>query len=340
MSGPILPSGPIRLIQAGAGGMGRAWLGTIAGNPDVELVGLADLDPELARRAADDHGFAGLPVAGSVEELLAATEADAMINVTVPEAHRATSELALRHGLAVLCEKPMAPSVQDCRAMIAAAATAGRLLMVSQSRRYFRTLYAFERQLRTLGRPELLSCEFFKAPHFGGFRERMPEPLLVDMAIHQFDLARKLISSEPVSVRCRSFNPSWSWFDGNAAAEAVFEFADGAVFSFVGSWCAPGLETSWNGRWRASTASGTAIWDGDGEPVAETAAGEPLPVEVGTEPEQIAGSLAEFVTALRTGERPQTEGRSNINSVAMVEAAVRSSRTGAAVSLTDLSRPG
>ena len=72
------------------------------------------------------------------------------------------------------------------------------------------------------------------------------------MAIHQFDLARDLIGAEPVSVYCDSYNPAWSWFGGDAAANAVFEFDGGARFSFTGSWCAPGLETSWNGRWRVS----------------------------------------------------------------------------------------
>ena len=63
----------------------------------------------------------------------------------------------------------------------------------------------------------------------------------------------------------------------------------------TGSWCSPGLETSWNGSWRVSAAGGTALWDGDYAPVAETADGEQIPAEPGTEPEQIAGSLAEFV---------------------------------------------
>ena len=74
------------------------------------------------------------------------------------------------------------------------------------------------------------------------------------MAIHQFDLARDLIGGEPVAVYCESYNPGWSWYAGDAAAEVTFEFADGSRFSFSGSWCSPGLETSWNGAWRVSGA--------------------------------------------------------------------------------------
>jgi predicted dehydrogenase len=325
---------PLRLVQAGAGGMGRAWLRTIADNPDVDLVGLVDLDLAVARTAADEHGFGAVPVAASLEEL--GVEADALIDVTVPVAHPKVSVDALLRGLPVLCEKPLAESVRECLAMVAASEVSGKLLMVSQSRRYFRAGSAFGRQIAELGTIGSLSCEFFKAPHFSGFRERMAEPLLVDMAIHQFDLARKLIGSEPVTVYCESYNPEWSWFDGNASASAVFAFANGTRFSFTGSWCAPGLETSWNGQWRASAAGGTATWDGDHAPVAELASGDSLPAAQFDDPEQIAGSLAEFVDAVRTSTVPQTEVHSNVLSVAMVEAAVRSASTGTSVRIADV----
>ncbi len=88
--------------------------------------------------------------------------------------------------------------------------------MVSQSRRYWRN--ARRRcAARSPGSAGSASSRaaFFKAPHFGGFREQMALPAArVDMAIHQFDLARDLIGSEPVSVFCESFNPGWSWYAG------------------------------------------------------------------------------------------------------------------------------
>jgi predicted dehydrogenase len=182
------------------------------------------------------------------------------------------------------------------------------------------------------------SCQFFKAPHFGGFRDEMAYPLLVDMAIHQFDLARLLIGAEPTSVFCRSYNPAWSWYAGDAAASVIFELGDGVTFTFDGSWCAPGVETSWNGSWRFGTERGTATWDGDAAPVAETVDGVRLPAELPDEPEQIAGSLAEFVTALREraagrSTSPNGEVHTNVLSVAMVEAAVRSAETGQRVAL-------
>jgi predicted dehydrogenase len=330
------PTERIKIIQVGAGAMGRLWLDVLAGSADVELVGLVDIDLSAAQRSAAGAGLPNVALARSLPELLDRVAADAVLNVTVPEAHAEVSITALLHGLAVLCEKPLADTLAAALSMIAAAEVGGRLLMVSQSRRYWRNLDALRSQITRLGRLGLVQCSFFKAPHFGGFREVMAYPLLKDMAIHQFDLARDLIGSEPAAVYCESFNPSGSWYAGDAAANVAVDFADGTRFVFTGSWCSPGLETSWNGSWRISAAGGTALWDGDYVPVAQTADGQQIPAEPGTEPEQIAGSLAEFVTALRTGAAPSGEAHSNVMSLAMVEGAIQSAQTRRRVVLGDL----
>jgi predicted dehydrogenase len=330
------PAEPVRLIQVGAGLMGRAWLNIIGQSTDVRLVGLADLNLEVAQRATAAAGVADVATATTLEGLLGRVEADAVVNVTIPEAHADVSITALQNGLSVLCEKPVAHTMGAALSMVAAAEVSGRLLMVSQSRRYWRNLEALRRQIARLGRVGIVECSFFRAPHFGGFREEMPYPLLADMAIHQFDLARHLIGSEPVWIRSESFNPDWSWFAGDAAAQVAAAFADGTRFGFTGSWCSAGVQTSWNGSWRISGADGTAVWDGDHEPVAQTADGEPIPAVPGTGPEELAGSLDEFVTAVRGGSVPASEVHRNVMSLAMVEGAIRSAQTGERAVLADL----
>ena len=327
---------PVRIIQVGAGAMGRAWLQVIADSDQVELVGLVDLNTDAARQAADQTGFPGVAVAGSLDELFDRVDAQAVLNVTIPAAHASVSTTALRHGLPVLCEKPLAETVSTGLSMIAAAELSGQLLMVSQSRRYWRNLSAYRQQIAQLGPIGTVDCSFFKAPHFGGFRDEMPFPLLIDMAIHQFDLARDLIGAEPVAVYCSSYNPRWSWFAGDAAAQVQFEFAGGSRFSFNGSWCSPGMETSWNGAWRVSGQRGSAVWDGDNEPEAEDADGRPIAASVGDEPEQIAGSLAEFVAVLGTDTVPSGEAHSNVLSLAMVEAAIKSAGEGRRVLIAEV----
>jgi predicted dehydrogenase len=114
--------------------------------------------------------------------------------------------------------------------------------------------------------------------------------------------------------------------------------SSGARYVFTGCWCTPGLETSWNGSWRASAEHGSATWDGDGEPGIERinqGSGVASPSGAELLGDSIAGSLREFVRALRTGRKPMGEVHDNIFSLAMVEAAIESNAAGARVSLRD-----
>jgi myo-inositol 2-dehydrogenase/D-chiro-inositol 1-dehydrogenase len=305
--------------------MGGGWIRMLAGSPVARPVGVVDLDLDLAARAVRSAGLEDVPVGASIAEVAARSGAQAVIDVTVPQAHRAVNEDALRAGLPVLCEKPLAPTVAEALRQVALADVTGELLMVSQSRRYFRALAAFREAVGGLGDLGAVHAQFFHEDHEPGFREQMAHPLLVDMSIHHFDQLRYVTGLEPVSVRCDSWNPGWSWYAGHASATAEFELAGGARFSYAGSRCTPGLQTSFNADWHVYGERGAASWDGEQAVVADpggTRPGDP------DGPEGIEGSLAEFVDALRTGRTPQNEVRANVLSIAMVEGAIRSSELG------------
>jgi len=328
------PHDPLRVIVVGAGSMGRAWLAAVSASPRAELVGIVDLDLDAARSAAAEIGRPNLPIGTRTVPLATTTGAQAVVNVTVPVAHHPVVTEALFAGLPVLGEKPVADTLARALSLVAAAEVTGELYMVSQSRRWNPRLFALREMVAELGTVGTLTTEFFRAPRFGGFREEMPHPLLVDMAIHAFDSARFLLGAEPISAYCQTYNPPWSWYRGDAAATAVFEMEGGAHYTYNGSWCSPGAETSWNGAWRISAEFGTALWDGEDEPV--LAADRPPTNPSGAPPSGIDAALRVFVDALRTGVAPMGEVHENVMSLAMVEAAVRSAETGTRVLLDDV----
>ncbi|MEV1249051.1 Gfo/Idh/MocA family oxidoreductase [Nonomuraea sp. NPDC049750] len=331
---PSSPADPLRVVIVGAGGMGRVWLSTVTDSPEVLLTGIADLNVALAREVADSAGLPDLPVGADAVALARQTGAQALINVTIPEAHHPVTTEALFAGLPVLGEKPVAENVSRALSMAAAAEVTGELFMVSQSRRWNPQLAALRGMTARLGAIGTVSTAFFRSERFGGFRDLMAYPLLIDMAIHAFDSARFLLRAEPVTAYCQSYNPPWSWFAGDANATVVFEMDGGTRYVYNGSWCSPGDITSWNGSWRVSGEKGTALWDGDHDPVldAEVAAGEPA----GPPYSGIAGALQVFTRALRTGEPPSGEVHENVMSLAMVEAAVRSATSGRIERLDDV----
>jgi predicted dehydrogenase len=206
--------------------------------------------------------------------------------------------------------------------MIVAADRAERLLMVSQNRRYMPELQAFREEVAELGPLSSITCEFHRNHRDAAaeFLFAFPQPLLLDMAIHLFDAARALTGADPLSVYCDSYSPPWSWYEGPAAAAALFRMTGDLRFSFVGNWAAPRDETGWTGWWRAIGEGGIATWDGEDPPDRDP-----------TRFRGLEASLADFVAAVRTGRVPQGEGHDNLKSLAMCHAAVESAALGAPV---------
>jgi predicted dehydrogenase len=326
-----------RALIVGAGGMGRAWGKNLRACDEVAVAGWVDIRPEAAAQAAGELGLDDTYTGGDLGWALAEVQPDFVVDVTIPEAHRDVTLMALAAGVPVLGEKPMATSMEQAREMVAASERAGKLYMVSQSRRYNANLQAFRRLIvEHAGGPGLLNSDFYIGAHFGGFRDEMTSPLVLDMAIHTFDAARYLSGADPVAVYCEEFNPPWSWYQGNASATAIFEMTGGLRYTYRGSWCSEGRHTSWEAEWRAVGPHGSATWDGLAAPVAEVVVGrgeffsktEPRVAEVEAEMAQgIAGSLRDFLHALKTGATPMGECHDNIKSLAMVFGAIESAAT-------------
>jgi len=334
-----------RILVAGCGGMARTWVDYAARREDAEIVGLVDIREESARAMAERFGLSA-PVFTDLGRALASTEANLVFDVTIPESHRQVTATALEHGCSVFGEKPMAASMAEARELTELAQRSGRLYAVMQNRRYLKTIRAFRDMLAagTIGAIGSIHADFFLGPHFGGFRELMDSPLILDMAIHTFDQARFITGADPVSVYCHEFNPPGSWYKGNASAVCIFEMSDGSVFCYRGSWCAIGFPTSWEAAWRVTGSRGTALWDGSGAPVCEVL-DESQPADGKTALRRVetpltwtgreghTGCLDEMFAALNEGRPAETVCTDNIKSMAMVFGAIESAKTGQKVRL-------
>ena len=329
-----------RAIVVGAGGIAGAWFPPLAAEK-VEVVAVVDLDKGRAAQRCEEFKIRAV-VSDDLAKVLREVPADFAVDLTVPEAHCAVTCAALGAGLHVIGEKPMASSMAEARRMVRASERAGRLYLVSQSRRWDARHETMARTVTAgrLGRLTTLNCDFFLGAHFGGFRDEMKSPLILDMSIHHFDMARMIGGKDALRVWCAEFNPAGSWYKGDVAANAVFEMADGVRFAYRGSWCAEGCHTSWNGDWRVIGNRGTMGYERDGEPHGQVLAGgtgfhRPLEdlrvVRSRLRHAGMHGALREMLAYLRTGRMPQTECHDNIKSLAMVMAALESSRSGRTV---------
>ena len=315
----------IKLIQVGIGGMGNTWLNAVKASTEVEYAALVEINPAMADAQAEKHGLDRTRIYTSLEQALGAVRADGVIVVTPPQTHREISVAAMRAGLPVLSEKPLADTREAADDIVRVARETGLLHMVAQNYRYSRPVQTLKRVLDSgqLGPIGAVSVQFYRGPHFGGFRDVMPYPLIMDMAIHHVDMLRFFLGRDPVRLYGRSWNPAWSWFQGDASASLIIDF-DQLVATYNGSWCTQGGDTSWNGNWRFDCAEGIALLEEDRvwtqRPGAERAEAPLVDLPLASQ----GYLLHEFVQAITTGQTPATTCFDNIKSLQIVLDAIAS----------------
>ncbi|MDP9629202.1 UNVERIFIED_ORG: putative dehydrogenase [Ensifer adhaerens] len=330
--------------------MAKGWLKALTESDylreKVEVVGLVDLDQATAQALAAEFKLHDIIIGTDLPAVLRQSRANLLFDVVVPAARRAVVAAGLAHGCHVLSEKPMAATLDEARELRRLAADASRVHAIVQNRRFIDGVRRIRRLIQSgsLGELTALHCDFFLGPHFGGFREQMDNVLLLDMAIHTFDAARFMSGKDPLAVYCHEYNPQGSWYRHGAAANAIFEFSDNVAFTYRGSWCAQGANTSWESAWRITGSKGTLLWDGGERFEANVVSGregflravEPITVPEAEDRADTHGHVSvieRFICAIDTGTVPETDGSDNIKSLAMVFGAIDSARDGKRVTI-------
>jgi predicted dehydrogenase len=320
----------IRVVMIGAGLMARSHLEAIRNlEGRAQLVAVADVSAEARARVAAEFG-----IERQYEDaLVAAREADAdAVIICIPNhLHAPVTLAALASGKHVLVEKPMALSLADAEAMVAAAERAGRVLMCGLSLRFASSIrqvkaliaggavgtprrVVHRRMSRGMGRDE--GSWFGSQAASGG--------ILPGIGSHSLDAILWWLEDEAarVSAEVRSLNPAMDIEDeaavlvttrGGVLASMEFSFNypvgyDWAVAGDRGVLCLRGNDLLVNGQ--------PAV-------ISEQVA---LPGE--------ATLHAEFLGAITERRAPlQASGRETLRSIAVIEAAQQSARTGTVVSL-------
>jgi myo-inositol 2-dehydrogenase/D-chiro-inositol 1-dehydrogenase len=187
----------------GAGRMGSIHARLIARSvPEARLVGIADVNLMAAQRLAEELG--GPPALGSLDEMLAAPELQAVLIATSSNRHVEAIRAAASAGKDILCEKPIALTMKDTVAAIAATDAANVRLQVGFMRRWDPDYARARARLSSgvLGRPILFkSLQFDAEPPPVSFADpEVSGGIMVDMGVHEFDLARWLMDDEVVEV--------------------------------------------------------------------------------------------------------------------------------------------
>ena len=193
-----------RVAIVGCGGIAKSHAAAIEELDGLELAAVVDTDPE-ALAAAEQAWRA--PGYDSIGALLSGPTIDVACICTPPATHRALAEEFLGAGVDVLCEKPLATSVEDAEAMIRAAERADRKLAVSDKFRHVADLVEAGRRVQAgeIGRP-LHYAVSFCAPV--DVRGRWPSDpalsgggVLMDNGPHAFDVLSHVLDAPIAEVK-------------------------------------------------------------------------------------------------------------------------------------------
>lgn len=218
-------------LRVGMAGLGAAaklvlpYFGKVEG---VRLAGAADIRAEARAEFAARYR---LPAFASVEELVRAPDIDAVWVETPNRLHSEHTILAARHGKHVICAKPLATSLAECDAMIAAARKAGVQLMVGHSKVFDAPIRAMADIVKSgrLGRviqiDTWLYNDWLRRPRLA---EELDESLgagfILRQAPHLVDIANSIVETRPATVRAATGR--WDAnlpCDGNAAVLIRYE---------------------------------------------------------------------------------------------------------------------
>ena len=183
---------PLRLGVVGVGVMGYNHARVLADLPGVKLVGVADSDRKQRDLVAARSAAPGTPTS---EALLAIGRRCRHHRGADPSASRHRADLH-RRGVHVLVEKPIASSVEEGRAIIAAAQRAGVTLMVGHVERFNPAVQAIK---EAISGEDILSIAITRV---GPFPPRMSNVgVVIDLAVHDIDLIRWFTDSDIVEVQ-------------------------------------------------------------------------------------------------------------------------------------------
>ena len=344
---------PYKLIQVGTGGRGRTWCERILppniNDSLIEVVAAVDINPHALLNAQTYLGLPPEKCYTDIERAFAENPADFCTVVVPPAFHEAVVDVALSHNTHILSEKPIADSLIAACRIADKVSRAGVKMGVTMSHRFDQDKTTLRQALRSghYGDLDYLVCRFTcdmrQHNDWGAkFRHEMTDPLMIEGAVHHLDILADLAGARCDTLFAQTWNPRWGEYGGDSQGLVTMHFENGVRATYEGAKTnAVGLN-GWGREYiRAECEGATVIMDNrqiealPHNPQARSVykrEGEGEPIPLLEQPKWADAWLVEkFVRWLDGGPAMETNVEDNLQSVALIFAAIESSRSGQAV---------
>jgi len=339
----------LKYIHIGIGGWGQHWCMAVL--PRLRNLGLAepvaavDINREMFGKAKAQLQLSDSQLYTNAAQAFDEHKADFATIVVPPAFHEEMVDLAAAHGCHILSEKPIADTMAACCRIYNRVKKAGLKMAVTMSHRFDQDKQTLEREIKSgkYGRLSSLigrntwNCRKFAS--WGQFRHEIPDPLLVEGAVHHFDIIRALSGSDAKTVYAVTWNPPWGEYAGDSNGLIVLTMTNGVKVFYEGNKTSATTLNGWGQDYfRAECEKATLELDRRRLRVMSDLDGERVITEkhLAAQPAWTNAWLAElFVNWLNGSDPPPNMLDDNIQCAALLFAAIESAHTGRVVDVQD-----
>ena len=327
----------VRWGLIGATVIGREWMIAAIRDAGGDIAAVMSTDSARGRAYANEFG---IPKAVCSLQELFASGVKAVYVSTTNERHRAETIAAAEARVHVLCEKPLATSLADARAMVAECKSAGIVLATNHHLRNGAVARAMRQAIRRgrIGRPLIARVVHagYLPEHLHGWRLRDPKAgagAILDLTVHDADLLRFILDDEPELVATSAQNDGPAERRIEDAALTLVRFRSGLIAQlfdgFTTRYAETGIEI--HGSEGSLFARNCMSQTPGGTLTLSSAAGEEA-IRLEHQNYYVPGILA-FHAAVRGAARPTSSGEDGLIALASALAALESAREGRSIAI-------
>jgi D-apiose dehydrogenase len=315
----------------------------------AEIVAICDSNIERLKLVGDQFGIAQRY--SDANAMFASEELDFVDVATTAPSHRALVELAVSHSVAVICQKPVAPTLSDAKAMVATCAKANVPFMVHEN---FRWQSAIQKAKAIISQGDIGEVFWGRVSFRSAYDVFSGQPYLAegqrfiveDLGIHALDIARFLFGDvDNMNARMKRVNPN---IKGEDVATMLLDHESGvtsivdcsyASIREVEAFAETLLEIDGtHGSMKLDQGYQLTVTNRNGTTHHDVS---PPLLSWASKPwhniqESVLNIQQHWIDCLKNNAEPQTSGRDNLKTFALVEAAYQSAATGQTVQIADL----
>jgi predicted dehydrogenase len=347
---------PKRVIHVGIGRFGTRWcsefLAANVADGTIEVTALADVDEAALAYGRKVLGLPAEVCYRNAAEAFARHRADFCTIVVPPNHHEAVVDLAIAHGVDILCEKPIADTMAASLRIARKVREAGRKMAVTMSHRFDQDKTTLRQIVHSgqLGQVNTVSCRYAAdlREHMAWgalFRHTMQDPLMIEGAVHHLDLVADLAGAPCETIYASTWKPKWAAYAGDTDGMVMMTFENGVRGVYEGtSTAAVGLN-DWSGEYlRVDCELGTAILNSRELEIftrcdlvrQRCREGQGQKIQLISQPKWLNTWLIEkFCQWLDGGPEMETNVEANLHAAALIFAGIESQRRGAAIRIAD-----